>query len=187
MEKTKTKTLPVGITNNSGYTLIELIVVIVIIGIVLVLSVPVIQDTLLRDQLDKTARYIGNKIVDLRAEAVREQVDCQLHISLTERLIWTATSDMTAEKKEEQKKGGKKIPDGVEIEDVQYINLEKQNAGDAVITIFKKGYLSPVAIHLKEGDRQHTLAIEPFLPDLTIIEKYADIKEAISGLQNPER
>ena len=186
MEKKRIKISQAGTTNKRGYTLIELIVVMVIIGLVLFFSVPVIRVNMLSDELDKTSIYLGNKIAELRAEAVREQVDCQLHIDMDDRLIWTTASDTTSEKREEQKKMGKKIPDDVEVEDVQYMDREKQTTGDAVIDVFKKHYALPAVIHLKEGPRRQTLVVEPFLPDLTIIENYVEIEEVISGVKRED-
>ena len=58
---------------NKGFTLIELVVVIFLIGIVLSLTYPRIQDALLRDRLKTAARRMIGTIKEIKNNAVREQ------------------------------------------------------------------------------------------------------------------
>ncbi|HDZ90866.1 MAG TPA: prepilin-type N-terminal cleavage/methylation domain-containing protein, partial [Deltaproteobacteria bacterium] len=58
--------------DKRGYTLIELIVVVLLIGLVLTLTAPRLRDSLLSDDLKSAARRLIGITNDLRNEAIRE-------------------------------------------------------------------------------------------------------------------
>ena len=56
-----------------GYTLIELIVVIILIGLIFSITAPRFQAAVLTDNLKSTTRNLIGKINELRTEAVQKQ------------------------------------------------------------------------------------------------------------------
>ena len=86
---------------QAGYTLVELIVVVVLIGLMFGLAVPAVRDTLLNDSLKQAARRLTGATAELRADAMREHADTLLRISLDENRFWIETADMTEEKRAE--------------------------------------------------------------------------------------
>ncbi|NIR17489.1 MAG: prepilin-type N-terminal cleavage/methylation domain-containing protein, partial [Desulfobacterales bacterium] len=58
---------------NKGFTLIELTVVVVLIGIIMTLTIPRFQTGILTDDLKATTRKMVGMIKGLRDEAIREQ------------------------------------------------------------------------------------------------------------------
>ncbi len=181
----KTRTLRIGIRNRLGYTLIELIVVIAIVCLTLFFSTPAIRDALIKDDLDSTIHYLEAATRDLRVEAVREQVDQELHISLDDLMIWVSTADMTPGGKDECRREGFQLPEGVKIIDIQPITGEKQSTGETTIGFHRQNYADPVAIHLAKDDRQITLMIEPFLKAIQVHEKYVDIRDITRSKASP--
>jgi prepilin-type N-terminal cleavage/methylation domain-containing protein len=99
-----------GKVTERGYTLIELSVVILLIGMMLSLAVPRVRDSLLNDDLNATTRQIVGAAREMRNEAVREQVDYLLHIDLAQPGFWTYSADTTAEKRAELRKGSGLYP-----------------------------------------------------------------------------
>jgi prepilin-type N-terminal cleavage/methylation domain-containing protein len=59
--------------HESGFTLLELIVVITLLGIMLVFTVPRFHDTLFLDEGKKSARWIIGKVRALKEAAIRNQ------------------------------------------------------------------------------------------------------------------
>ena len=108
MEKTRTSTT--GNPTERGYTLIELALVILLIGLMLFIAAPRIRDTLMNDSLSAAVRKITGVSRELRAEAVRQQVDHVLHLDLNGRAYWTYTADMTPEKQQERRKDAVRLP-----------------------------------------------------------------------------
>ena len=164
---------------EAGYTLIELAVVILLIGMMLFLAAPRIRDTLLDDSLKSAVRHITGVAKALRYEAVREQVDYVLHLDLNNNAVWTYAADMTPEKRNERQRAAFNLPTDVKITDIYRIGKEKQNDGDATITFFKRGYVQPTVVHLAKGDRAFTLIFQPFLSAVEVHDKYVDYSDLL--------
>jgi prepilin-type N-terminal cleavage/methylation domain-containing protein len=159
---------------DRGYTLIELSVVVLLIGMMLLIAIPRVRDTLLNDDLKATARQLVGASRELRNEAVREQVDTILQLDLNEPGFWTYSADTTAEKRSEIRKGAIRFPEGVRISGVRHPGEVRKTEGEASVRFFRKGYTEPTVLHLAKEDRTFTLVFNPFLPAVTVYEKYVD-------------
>ncbi len=157
-----------------GYTLIELSVVVLLIGMMLFLAVPRVRDTLLNDDLKAAARRMIGAAQELRNESVREQTDYVLHLDLDPPAFWSASSDTTAEKRAELRKAATRLPEGIRIMDVRQADGAKKSEGEVAIRFFRRGYAEPAVIHLAKDDRVLTLVLNPFLQSVTVHEKYVD-------------
>ncbi len=158
-----------------GYTLIEIVVVMLLIGIAVGVTLPKVQDTLAGDRLKKSARLLTILSREMRSDAVREQVDYELHIDLLRKCFWRYSVDTTDEKRKEIQKRPIQLPEGVSIPDIQRYGEDKQQRGEAVIRFFKGGYMQPAVIHLADGDKRMTLVFGPFVPRVKIHEAYVDV------------
>lgn len=176
-EKTKISTTGKRI-NESGYTLIELIVVIVLIGVILYVAVPKVRDDLLNDSLRAATRQMIGMAKEIRYDAVRDHVDHVLQIDLTNNAFWIYKADMTPEKKNEKKRDAYRLPHDIRLIDVEQ-GLEKTiSEGEASVTFFKQGYVQPTVIHIGKKDRVITIVLYPFLQVVKTFEKtisYRDI------------
>ncbi len=159
---------------DRGYTLIELSVVVLLIGLMLLIAIPRVRDTLLNDELRATARQIIGTSRELRNEAVREQVDYVLQIDLNQQGFWTYSTDTTAEKRAEIRRGAVRLPAGVRIAGVRHFAEVGKTEGEAFVRFFHRGYTEPTVIHLVKADRTLTLVFNPFIPAVSIYEKYVD-------------
>ena len=163
-----------GTLNDRGYTLIELSVVVLLIGMMLFFAVPRVRDNLLNDDLKAATRKIIGAATELRQDAVREQVDYLLRLDLAEPGFWTYRADMTAEKQAEIRKQAVRFPEGIRIVDVRQPPEARKTEGEVVIRFFRKGYVSPTVIHLVKDDRTFTLVFNPFLQAVSVYEKSVD-------------
>jgi prepilin-type N-terminal cleavage/methylation domain-containing protein len=163
---------------KSGYTLIELIVVMALIGIMLGVSAPKIRETLLSDPLKGTARKMMGVIHEARNESIRMRKAHALHMDMETNRFWMDTAMMSDEERDMARKEGSVLPDTVRIRDVWLANRGKKSAGETGILFSEKGYVQPSAIHLacKDG-RQWTLVLSPFIGKVKIFEKYVDFFE----------
>jgi general secretion pathway protein H len=180
-EKVSIKTSIAGKLNNRGFTLVELLLVIALIGVVLVLAVPSTRDTLTGDKLKKTSRQLIGLERKLRVEAVRDQIDYILCLDLPNSAYWIITSDMTPEKQDEIKKRPLHLPADVVITDIVEENNKKKADGEARIVFRKNNVCSPAIIHLEHEENKMTLVINPFLGVTDIHDKYVDINISPSG------
>ena len=159
---------------DRGYTLIELSVVILLIGVTLLIAVPRVRDTLLNDDLKATTRQLVGAARELRNKAVREQLDYVLHLDLNQPGFWTYSADTTAEKRAEIRKDAIRFPEGIRIADVRHPEEVRKTEGEALIRFFREGYMEPTVVHLVKDDRAFTLVFNPFLHAVSVYEKYVD-------------
>ncbi|HET6489034.1 MAG TPA: prepilin-type N-terminal cleavage/methylation domain-containing protein, partial [Syntrophales bacterium] len=75
-------------SDTKGYTLIEISVVIVLVGVILLMAIPRVRDTITNDRMRSAARHLSGAARELKANAVREQVDHYLHLDLDRRVVW---------------------------------------------------------------------------------------------------
>jgi general secretion pathway protein H len=159
---------------DRGYTLIELSVVVLLIGMMLLIAVPRVRDTLFNDDLKAATRQLVGASRELRNEAVREQVDYILHLDLNQPGFWTYSADTTAEKRSEIRKRAVLFPEGIRIAGVRHMEEVRKTEGEASVRFFRKGYVEPTVIHLTKEDRTFTLVFNPFLQTVSVYEKYVD-------------
>jgi len=167
--------------NKQGFTLLELLLVITLIGVVLVLAVPSTRDALTGDKLKKASRQFIGLERKLRAEAVHDQLDYILCMDLSDSSFWVIASDMTPEKQNEIKKNRKHLPDDVTIADIVDENNKKISSGESKIIFRKNNICSPAVIHLSYEEDKMTIVINPFLGVVDIYDKYMDIPINASG------
>ena len=166
---------------SSGFTLLELLVVIVLMGVILALAVPSTRDVLTGDNLKKASRQLMGMEKKLRVEAVRDQIDYILSLDLLNAAYWVVASDMTSEKQDEIKKRPQHLPSGVVILDIVGENNKKQSADEARIKFGKKNICFPAVIHLAYEENRMTMVINPFLGVTDVYDKYVDITMTGSG------
>jgi general secretion pathway protein H len=169
---------------SSGFTLVELLLVIVIMGVILALAVPSTRDVLTGDNLKKASRQLIGMEKKLRVEAVRDQMDYILCLDLPNSAYFVLASDMTPEKQDEIKKRPQHLPSGVVILDVVGENNKKQPTDEVRIKFGKKNICSPAIIHLAYEENRMTMVINPFLGVTNVYDKYVDIPVTGSGQSN---
>ncbi len=167
-------------SQERGYTLIEITVVVVLVGVVLLMAVPRVRDTLTSDRMRTAVRTLSGMARELKASATREQVDHYLHVDLDRQLIWNTRDDMTAENRTLRRAQARSLPAGVKIADVAFSEEGKKNQGEAVIRFFSQGYVQPVAIHFTDEERVMTLVFQPFLSTFEVQDTYVDVWKTTS-------
>lgn len=165
--------------NTEGYTLIELIVVIILLGLIFSITAPQFRDAVLTDNLKSATRVLIGKINALRADAIQNQENCLLFFDLDENMYWYGFDNMTEEGRDSfREKNATYLPAGVRITDVSFTGKDKVIAGEAVIRFSKKGYAQQTAIHLESEDgREFTIMLRTFLPGVKVFEEYTDFEE----------
>ena len=162
--------------NRRGYTLLELIVVIVLLGLIFGLTVPKFRQALLSDSLDATSIRMIGLVQNLREQAIRGQEPYTLHIDIRSNKIWSFASSASEEEQVKARKRAYTLSPDVQIQDIWSSNGGKLY-DEAVIRFSKKGYVEQSVIHLKSEDgRELSLELYPFLGSIKIHEGYVDIQ-----------
>ena len=163
-------------SSYKGFTLIELSVVVFLIGLMLLIAVPKVRDTILSDGLKTAVNHLTGTARELRSDAVRNQVDYILHLDLDNNLIWAHSADITPEARDEIKKRAFKLREELDILDVYLFGKEKITHGEALIRFSRKDYMHPAVVHLAQNERRFTLVFEPFLSTVRTYNKYVDFQ-----------
>ena len=164
--------LTAGRSNRNGYTLIELVAVVVLISIFLSIAVPKLRETLFSSGLKSAARQLSGTIGRLRADAVREHKESWLHLDLESNSYWITSSDMSDEEREDV--APRPLPSGVDLVDVDS-STGKITVGSTAIRFSPRGYVEETRIHLSDdAGTVYTLLIQPFLPKVKIKNDYIE-------------
>ena len=168
-------------SNNSAFTLIELIVVISILSVLLAFSIPRLDISFFSDNERKISSWILLNVKSLKQKAVKEQTLQVLNIDLDNNQMWSTSGPVPketedAEEAEETPKENEyQIPSRYRLIDVEFVNEDKITKGIAGIYFYKKGYSDKALIHIEDNDDiQYSYLIEPFLPHVKIIEEYIE-------------
>jgi prepilin-type N-terminal cleavage/methylation domain-containing protein len=161
-----------------GYTLIELTVVIVLIGMMLAVSIPRFRYSLLTDNLKSVTRRMIGFVKEIRNDAVREQKAYFLYLDLESNKVWVESQGMSQEEREMIRERAFTFPEDIRIMDVWRKEDGKQVHGEAAIRFTKKGYVKYTAIHIgAEDGREFTLILSPFLGTIKSHDTYVDISK----------
>lgn len=157
-----------------GYTLVELILVLVLLGLMFGLVVPKFRQALVSDSLDAASLRIIGLVEDLRERAVSNQVSYVLHLDMANRKLWSFAVDATEEEQEKAREHAFALPSDVKIEDIWSWSRGKIY-DETTILFSSKGYIEQAMIHLESEDgRQLSLELTPFLGSIKIHEGYVD-------------
>jgi len=161
---------------DKGYTLIELTVVMVLIGLMLAISIPRVRFSLVTDNLKSTTRRIIGIVRDIRNEAITGQKAYLFHLDLEANRLWVEFAGMGEEERTVAQERSFTFPNDIKILDVWQRTKGKQIDGEVAIRFSKKGYVDYTVIHLgAEDGREFTIVLSPFLGTIKSYEKYVDI------------
>ncbi len=163
----------------SGFTLIELIVVISIITILLSFSFPVFRDIGLFSDASSQAGDIVRLINDLKKRAVEQNVDFLMHLDSGSGMVWVTDDAMEDEAKEMAKEKGVRLSDGLRLLDVEFPGIRQAGAREYRIRFKALGYSDFALIHMIEDEKNITLKIEPFLSRVQVLESHVYFEDCI--------
>jgi len=155
---------------DQGFTLLELIIVLMLIGLFMVVSIPALRNTLIDDPLKSTGRRLVGYIDAVRELAVREQKGYLLYVDIAGNSLRYMP----------ETEAGREDIDAAEknlftpAADVRLLSIWQKGAGSvgsgtSEVWVSGQGYLEKTVIHL-EDDAGETLSfvVYPFLPGIEI-------------------
>lgn len=165
--------------NSKGYTLIELIVVVILLGLIFSFAAPKFRDAVLTDDLKSATRRLIGKIRELRSDAIQKHVDYYLNFDLEKNGYWLVSGNVTPEgHTSAPDNNAVYLPDTVRITDIWFKDKGKKMAGDTAIKFTKNGYAQQSAIHLESEDgREFTIVVNQFLSKVKVFESYVEFED----------
>ena len=162
--------------SERGFTLVELAVVILLIGITLVFAAPRLPESPLVDSTGTAARWIILNVRDLKQRAVRERRQYTLHVGIDVGQFWITHVAMTEEERDQARQSGYQLPAGMRVADVEYPDASRLQSGQADIAFRAQGYSDRVMLHIAAGEDRMSFQIEPFLSRVKVFDRYVSFQ-----------
>lgn len=155
--------------NQSGFTFIELIVVIVLLGLMFTFALPKMDGFLFSSETDRVSRWIVLNVANLKTLAVKDQKRYALNVDTDANILFVTTDEMDEELVNEARKGGFNLGDSVRLVDVIFPFPSPDDEEMTNIFFYKKGYSDNAIIHVEtESGEKLSFIIEPFLTSVEI-------------------
>jgi len=150
---------------RSGFTLLELIVVILLMTILLGFAIPAFQGGALTGSRDNVARELLSAVQKLKTAALRRQSLHTLHLDLDQGRLWVTREDQMDNEETPEQASEWKLPDATRIAQVRFPGDREIRSGTVAINFYPQGYSDRAIVRLAGDGKQHTdLVIEAFLP-----------------------
>jgi len=168
---------PCRAADRRGFTLVELLVVMVLMAVIASFAVPRIGDFIYSDQLKTTVRRLVGLIHRSAQMARQSQMPYLLTYQPGERLFVAKPEEQARTGKKEDAPGREErlsLADTVTVR-TTWSWFSGPRAGDAMVIRFNKnGYVEPTIIHLRQEDGQEmSVILTPFLGKVKVEVGYA--------------
>lgn len=165
-------------TDQRGFTLIELIVVIVLIGLMFSFALPKMDSLLYTDNRDRVSRWVVLNVENLKNLSVKKQVRHILHVDIPGNTFWISDENMEEEALAEAHKNGYTLPSDIRLMDIIYPFQGKEDDTRSEIYFYPQGYCDHAIIHMENDDNEKmSFVIEPFLPPVGIRDGFVLFEE----------
>jgi len=162
--KGKIRISPVG-RLSKGFSLLELIVVLALMGLILAFTIPRIHQVLSPNNLRKAAAWLVAQSTAARARAAASQIQHSLHLDLGEKRLWVTDASLSQEAALAARKNAFRMDQNVRIREVAFPERTAVSSGTTAITFYPDGHADPAWIRLEDSaGLTVSLFIEPFLP-----------------------
>jgi prepilin-type N-terminal cleavage/methylation domain-containing protein len=155
---------------QDGFTLLELIVVMALIGIVFFFVIPRFEGSPFFDDAKQSSRWLIGKLQALREESLRTRRQQTLHIDLETGRIWNTAEAMSPEELDLALRRAQVLPGGGRVVSVEVLGQARVATGRADIRFYKDGHSEKVLIHLRHGDAFSSFLLEPFLSRVKVFD-----------------
>ena len=152
-------------SDTTGYTLLELIVVLLMLSILLGFAIPAFQAGRVAGSQDSIARELLHAVNKLKIAALNRSRIHKLHLSLDENRIWVTHEDEMGDPKTGPPQTEQTLPDNIRIASVRFPGNREIRSGMVAIAFYPQGYSDRAVIRLSDGGSSPIdLVIEAFLP-----------------------
>jgi Tfp pilus assembly protein FimT len=163
---------------RNGYTLLELIVIMALIGIVFFFTIPRFEASFFLDDAKRSSRWLIAKLQTLREEALRRHKQLVLNIDFNSSRLWETSPAMTPEEIENALRRAQMLPGGGRLIGVDFPYQGRVNSGQTQIRFFPDGTSDRALVYVQHGNAITSFLIEPFLSQVKIFDSAVGFDDA---------
>jgi len=175
------RTSPIGKnrTNSSGFTFVELMVVVGIFTIVLLFSIPLFRQIHLTSNASDHVDGLVFFLEDLKVRAMAENKNFTLYMDCGSGKIHTTDDTMDADARQSAQNNAVSLAGDLELLDLEFPDDGHRADDDTRICFFSKGYSDRVLIHIREQRQEMTIQICMFRKKVHLISGYVSYDDCI--------
>ena len=175
------RTSKAGVCNDTGFTLIELAMVMLVIAIIMAVAMPRVGGMLDRQQMQRTINVLRGTVRYLQARAALTKRVYRLMVDLDRHVLSICYLDVGAPEgcrpEPTRELRDYVLPEAVHILDVVTPQGEKIRAGIANTHFHPSGFAETSIIHLGSDNQQRfTLMIEPLSGRIKVYDGYVELE-----------
>jgi general secretion pathway protein H len=165
-------------TFPAGFTLIELIVVMVLITTMTAFAIPKIRSSLFTDQLRATARRFIGLVAETGQEARSKRTEVELRFDRDQHLFTTAPTAGITKDEAVKRYLNVQVSESVQVVDISTVHGGKKTVGELVIPFSSRGYVDKTVVHFRDdsGD-ELSVILSPFLGVTRVLEGYVSLDD----------
>lgn len=159
-----------------GFTLIEVMVVMLLISIVLAVVVPRFEGGPLQDPMKKFSRWMINTVRELRSAAIQKQETQTLVVDISNQRMWITRESMSEEELEAAAEKAFSLYGAIKIVNVKFPGEDAVSTETVGINFYPAGYSDRAVIRLQGDDAERlSFLLEPLLPKLKVFEEWIEL------------
>jgi prepilin-type N-terminal cleavage/methylation domain-containing protein len=155
---------------RTGFTLLELIVVMALMGIVFFFAIPRFEGSFFLDDTKQSARWLIGKLQGLREEAQRTRRQYILNVDFETKRVWHTMEAMNLEELDLAMRRAQPVPGGGRVIAVEFPPETRIVSGRAEIRFYGDGHSDKALIHLQHDDIYSSFLLEPFLTQVKMFD-----------------
>ena len=162
----------------TGFTLVELIVVMVLITMMTAFAIPKIRSSLFTNQLRATARRFIGLVAETGQEARSKRTGVEMRFDREQHLFTTAPAAGITKDDAVNRYPKVQVSESVQVVDISSVHGGKKTLGELVIPFSSRGYVDKTVVHLRDdsGD-ELSVILSPFLGVTRVLEGYVSLDD----------
>lgn len=165
--------------NHSGFTFVELMVVVGIFTIVLLFSIPVFRQIHLTSNASDHVTGLMLFLENLKLRAMVENKNFTLNMDSGSGKIYVTDDTMDEDARQVALNNGVSLKGDLQLLNLEFPDDDTRPDDDKSICFFSKGYSDRVLIHVREDSREMTIQLCMFRKKVHLIDRYVSYDDCI--------
>jgi prepilin-type N-terminal cleavage/methylation domain-containing protein len=170
-EKTRTS------SGNRGFTLVELMVVVALLGFILLLTFPNFRDLLEPRNPKRVVLQLVGSLKYAQSQAATSKQRYRLNLDLKENAFWISREEGRGSFQRDSSRMGKPsyLPSGMIFLDVSNPERGKMREGTGYVEFSPTGWAEECAVHLQKGEEEvFTIFVYPLGGKVEVFARYVE-------------